>query len=55
VLVGTEEGLKQPSAVNLDHVQTVEKARLERFLGQLTTNKMRAVCRALAVSAGCDE
>jgi mRNA interferase MazF len=33
VLVGPDEGLKHPSAVNLDHVQIVEKARLERFLG----------------------
>jgi len=31
VVVGIEEGLKQDSAVNLDHVQTVEKARLKRF------------------------
>jgi len=27
--VGVSEGLKHPSAVSLDHVQTVEQARLE--------------------------
>lgn len=54
VMVGPDEGLKQPSAVNLDHVQTVEKARLERFLGQVSPHKMRAVCHALAVSVGCE-
>jgi mRNA-degrading endonuclease toxin of MazEF toxin-antitoxin module len=52
--VGTPEGLKQPSAVNLDHVQTVEKARLAGYVGHLGTDKMRQVCRALAIAAGCD-
>ena len=28
VIVGAREGLKHESAVNLDHVQTVERARL---------------------------
>ena len=55
VPVGSEEGLKRPGAVNLDHVQTVEKAQLERYLGQLPSQKMRAVCLALAVSVGCQE
>jgi mRNA interferase MazF len=54
VVVSTEEGLKHPSAVNLDHVQTVEKSRLTGFLGSLGVRKMSEVCRALAVAAGCD-
>ena len=53
VAVGIAEGLKRDSAVNLDHVQTVEQARLSRFVGQLDATKMRAVCRALAVATGC--
>ena len=53
VLVGIDEGLKHDSAVNLDHVQTVETARLRRRVGQLGPDKMDAVCRALAVAAGC--
>ena len=55
VRVGVEEGLERDSAVNLDHVQTVEKARLERLLGGLSTEKMRAVCSALAIATGCNE
>lgn len=55
VMVGEEEGLKGPSAVNLDHVQTVEKARLERYVGQLPAQKMKAVCRALGIAVGCNE
>jgi mRNA interferase MazF len=53
VLVGVAEGLKHDSAVNLDHVQTVEQGRLTRRLGSLNPTKMREVCRALAVATGC--
>lgn len=53
VLVGTAEGLKRDSVVNLDHVQTVEKTRLKRCLGSVDPQKMRAVCRALAIASGC--
>jgi hypothetical protein len=35
-------------------VQTVERARLVGWVGQLGVEKMRDVCRALAVAAGCD-
>lgn len=55
VPVGPDEGLKHPSAVNLDYVQTIEKAQLTRYLGQLPQHKMRAVCRALAVAVGCQD
>jgi mRNA interferase MazF len=53
VLVGVAEGLKHESAVNLDHVQTVERSRLVGYIGHLDPEKMREVCRALAVAAGC--
>jgi mRNA interferase MazF len=54
VPVGPREGLKRESAVNLDHVQTVERARLVGFIGHVGPEKMREVCRALAVAVGCD-
>ena len=53
VPVGVEEGLKHPSAVNLDYVQTVEQARLGRFVGTVSEEKMTHVFRALAVATGC--
>jgi mRNA interferase MazF len=53
VVVGVEEGLRKESAINLDHVQTVEKSRLKRFVGSVGVQKMNAVCRALAVATGC--
>lgn len=53
VPVGVNEGLKHESAVNLDHVQTVERAQLVTFVGSLTAAQMRLVCRALAIATGC--
>ena len=53
VTVGVEEGLKKDSAVNLDHVQTVEQDRLVGFIGTLSDAKMRQVCAALAIATGC--
>lgn len=54
VAVGIAEGLKGPSAVNLDHVQTVEKRLLGPYVGSLSPEQMTAVCDALAVAVGCD-
>lgn len=53
VHVGVDEGLKHESAVNLDHVQTVEQARLISFVGTLGATKLREVCQALAIATGC--
>ena len=53
VIVGTAEGLKAHSAVNLDHVQTVEQKRLVNYVGALRPDRMSAVCRALALATGC--
>ena len=53
VVVGIEDGLKRDSAVNLDHVQTVDKSRLRKFVGSLRPEKMQAVCEALAIATGC--
>ena len=54
VIVGIDEGLRHDSAINLDHVQTVEQRFLRRFAGTLSDEKMRQVCRALAAATGCD-
>jgi mRNA interferase MazF len=53
VTVGFAEGLKHDSAVNLDHVQTVQQNRLHKFIGSLSVQKMNEVCRALAIATGC--
>jgi mRNA interferase MazF len=54
VVIGVDEGLKRDCAVNLDHVQTVDKSRLHRYVGRLSPAKMTAVCEALAIATGCD-
>lgn len=54
VVVGIGEGLKHDSAINLDHVQTVEQDKLRRRVGSLGADKMSDVCRALAIATGCD-
>lgn len=53
VLIGVDEGLKGDSAVNLDHVQTVEKHLLRHYVGSLGEEKMTAVCDALRAATGC--
>jgi mRNA interferase MazF len=53
VVVGVDEGLKKDSAINLDHVQTVDKHRLKRFIGSVGPDKLAAVCKALAIATGC--
>jgi mRNA interferase MazF len=55
VPLGTPQGLKQDSAVNLDHVQTVERSRLTAFVGSLDATTMQSVCRALAIATGCSD
>lgn len=54
VIIGAEEGLKRDCAVNVDHVQTVDKARLHRYVGTLPAAKMAAVCEALAIATRCE-
>ncbi len=53
VVVGPDEGLKTASAINLDHIQTVDKHRLHNYVGTLSEDKMQQVCRALAIATGC--
>jgi mRNA interferase MazF len=54
IVVGPEHGLKHTSAVNLDHVQTVEQAQLAVYVGTLPAESMREICRALATATSCD-
>ena len=54
VLVGVAQGLKHDSAVNLDHIQTVDRSNLVRYVGCLGPVEMREVCRRLAIATGCE-
>jgi mRNA interferase MazF len=54
VVIGSNEGLDRESAVSLDHVQCVDRAKLIRRLGRLPPERMRDLCAALAVATGCE-
>ena len=54
VEIGPEAGLKQTSCANLCNVFTVPKSRLRGFVGSVGREKMRQVCRALAVATDCE-
>lgn len=54
VTVGPEDGLKATSCINLCNLLTVPQSELRTFVGTLSAEKMRSVCRALAIACGCD-
>lgn len=53
VELGTEEGLKGTSCVNLCNLFTVRQSELRTFIGTVAPEKMQAVCRALAIACAC--
>lgn len=53
VVLGIEDGMKHPCAVNLDHVITVPRAGLGRLVGHVSPIRLAEVCRALAFAVGC--
>jgi len=54
VALGPDDGMKQPCAVNLHNVMTVNQANLGRRVAELSPLRMRQVCSALAFALGCD-
>ena len=54
VELGTNEGLKKTSCVNLCNLFTIPQSQLRGFVGTAGEEKMRQVCRALEIATGCD-
>ena len=54
VELGIPEGLKQASCVNLCNLFTVHQSELSNFVGTVSREKMKEVCRALAIACACD-
>lgn len=54
VVLGSEDGMKGPCAVNLHNAVTVSKERLGRRVAQLHPGRMSEICSALSFSLGCD-
>lgn len=53
VVVGPEDGVKQPCAINLHNLVTVPKAGVGRRIAQLSDERMRDVCWAIGFALGC--
>lgn len=54
VLIGTDKGLKQQSAIHCDAFVSLPKSTLIHYVGSLSTAKMSQLNHALAVALGLD-
>lgn len=54
VVLGEEDGMKAPCAVNLHNAVTISQDRLGRRLTHLSSLRMSEICAALRFSLGCD-
>lgn len=52
VVIGTDSGLKEASAINLDNVATVPKAGLRSFVGSVSPEVLSQVREALLFALG---
>ena len=55
VVLGIDDGMPQECAVNLDHIQTVSKAKLGRLITSLSSEKMAQTAIAVCFALGIDE
>lgn len=53
--IGTGAGLELPSIVLLEQLRTIDKQRLEEYIGRLAEAHIRGINHALAVSVGLIE
>jgi mRNA interferase MazF len=54
VVLGEDDGMKAPCAVNLHNTITVTQDRLGKRVGRLNSVRMNEICAALRFSLGCD-
>jgi len=55
VPVGTDEGLKHPSAIRCDEFISILKSRLTDYLGTLSEEKLIELGQALLIALGIDD
>lgn len=55
LLLGIEQGLKEPCAANFFNIAAVPTAELGPVVGTLSEALMEQACRALSFALGCDE
>lgn len=54
VAVGYDDGIRHHAVANLDNVQLLDRGRLDRRVGRVRPETMRAICAALLVAVDCD-
>ena len=54
VILEENDGMKTSCAVNLDHVQTISKAKIRSFITKLSQNKIEQINDAVIFALGCD-
>ena len=54
VVLGEDDGLKAPCAVNLHNSLTVSQDQLGKRVARLSSVRMNEICAALRFSLGCD-
>lgn len=50
--VNTESGLEAPSIVLLEQIRTIDKKRLDSYIGHLSDTHINGIDKALAISVG---
>jgi mRNA interferase MazF len=54
VILTEKDGMKTTCAINLDHIQTVSKGRIDKIITRLSPDKLREIKIALNFALGCD-
>ena len=54
VVLNETDGMKNPCAVNLHNLVTVEKNHLGRRVARLSSTRMTEICAALEFALGCE-
>jgi mRNA interferase MazF len=54
VAVGSNDGVRMDSGVNLDNLQLLERRRLLYRVGRVRDATLVRICAAIAIAVGCD-
>lgn len=55
VVLDEQDGMKNPRAINLDHIQTVSKDKIGAYITKISQAKLDQVRAALLFALGFDE
>ena len=54
VAIGPDDGMPAETVLSLDNLVVLPKSRFVEPICRLSTQRMREVCKALAIATGCD-